>query len=204
MAAEVAGPAVTAPPRTAAIILAAGSSCRMGKDNKLLLPYRGAALVTHAVRAALASKADPVVVVTGHESEEVRAALSGMNVQFAHADNHAEGMSRSLQAGLAALPSAIDGAIIMLGDMPLVQAATVDRLIETFDPWADASICIPVHEGKRGNPILLAREFFGEIMDLAGDTGARPILAGHSDQIADVPVDDAGVLRDFDTAEDLQ
>ena len=203
MAAEIAGPTVTAPPRTAAIILAAGSSRRMGRDNKLLLPYRNAPLVTHAVEAALASRADPVIVVTGHEQEAVRAALSDMNVQFANADNHAEGMSRSLQAGLAGLPEEINGAVIMLGDMPLVQSATVDRLIESFDPWADASICIPVHDGKRGNPILLAREFFAEIMTLEGDTGARSILADHGEQIVEVPVNDAGVLRDFDTAEDL-
>ncbi len=204
MVAESAGPAVTAPPRTAAIILAAGSSRRMGSANKLLMPYRGAPLVTHAVRAALASKADPVIVVTGHQREEIKSALSDMNVQFVNADAHPEGMSRSLHAGIAALPSEIDGAIIMLGDMPLVQSATVNRLIEAFDPWADASICIPVHDGKRGNPILLAREFFSQIMALEGDTGARGLLADHSDQIVEVAVDDAGVLRDFDTADDLQ
>jgi molybdenum cofactor cytidylyltransferase len=204
MIAESAGAAVTVPPRVAAIILAAGSSRRMGNANKLLMPYRGAPLISHAVRAALASKAEPVILVTGHEQDQLRAALADLDVQFIHAGTHSEGMSRSLQAGVSALPSGIEGAVVMLGDMPLVQAATIDRLIEAFDPWADASICIPVHDGKRGNPVLLARDYFGEVMALEGDTGARTLLAAHNDQIVEVAVDDVGVLQDFDTAEDLR
>jgi molybdenum cofactor cytidylyltransferase len=203
MTAQNAGLVVTAPPRTAAIILAAGSSRRMGKANKLLAPYRGEPMIAQVVRAALASKADPVIVVTGHEQEQVRAALSAFDVQFTHAGEHDQGMSRSLQAGIAVLSADSAGAAIMLGDMPLVRPETVDRLIEEFDPWADASICIPCHEGKRGNPILLAREFFEEIMSLDGDTGARSIIQKYSEQIVDVAVDDPGVLRDFDTAQDL-
>ncbi len=191
------------PPRIAAVVLAAGRSRRMGEENKLLSPIAGRPMVAHAVEAALRSRADPVVVVTGHDGEAVRAALAGLDVRFVDNPDYAAGMSTSLRAGLAALPEDIDGAVICLGDMPRVSAALIDRLIESFDADAGRAICVPCHRGRRGNPVLWAARFFPEMARLSGDRGARRLLVAHDASVHEVAWEDDGVLIDVDTPEML-
>jgi molybdenum cofactor cytidylyltransferase len=184
--------------RVAAIVLAAGQSRRMG-SNKMMADVGGVPMISRAVGAALASKASPVVVVTGHEAERVRAALTGRNVTFAHNASFAEGLSTSLRSGLDALPADIDGAIIALGDMPSVTAAHLDRLIAAFDPDGGAAICVPTFNGKRGNPVLWAKAYFPEMREVAGDVGARHLIGAHGDDIREVAMPDTGILEDLDT-----
>lgn len=185
-------------PKVAALVLAAGRSSRMGA-NKLLAPVEGRPMLRHAVEAALASRADSVLVVTGHEREAVEAALSGLPVTLVHSPSHAEGLSASLKAGIAALPPDIDAAVVCLGDMPRVGAAVIDRLIDAYAPAEGRAVCVPTHAGKRGNPVLWDRRFFAEILDLRGDVGARHLIGAHADRVVEVPVQDAGVLLDVDT-----
>jgi molybdenum cofactor cytidylyltransferase len=191
-------PGPARPPKVAALVLAAGRSSRMGA-NKLLAAVEGRPMLRHAVEAALASRAGPVLVVTGHEREGVEAALAGLPVSFVHSPAHAEGLSASLKAGIAALPPDVDAAVVCLGDMPRVAAGVVDRLIESYAPAEGRAVCVPTHAGKRGNPVLWDRRFFAEILDLRGDVGARHLIGAHADQVAEVPVEDAGVLLDVDT-----
>jgi molybdenum cofactor cytidylyltransferase len=191
-------------PRIAALVLAAGQSRRMGKTNKLLAEVEGAPMVTRAVDAALASKAKPVVVVTGHEREAVEVALKGRDVRFAHNPDYAQGLSASLKAGLAALPAEADGVVVMLGDMPRVTAEHVNRLIAAYNPVENRSIVIPTHRGKRGNPALFARRFLAEMTRIAGDVGAKGVIGQHADEVAEVPFDDDGVLLDIDTPQALK
>ncbi|HEY0836513.1 MAG TPA: molybdopterin-binding/glycosyltransferase family 2 protein, partial [Azospirillum sp.] len=134
--ASVGEPPATAPraPRIAALVLAAGRSTRMGGPNKLLADLDGRALVARTVDAALASRARPVIVVTGHQRDEVTAALAGRPVQFVHNPDFAEGLSTSLRAGLAAVPADADGALVCLGDMPEVSGVVIDRLIAAYNP----------------------------------------------------------------------
>ena len=193
-----------AAPRIAAVVLAAGQSRRMGAANKLLSPVDGRPMVAHAVDAALASRADPVIVVTGHEADRVGRALAGRTVTLVHNPDYADGLSRSLRAGLAALPAAVDGAVVCLGDMPRVSAALIDRLIAAFAPADGRAIIVPTHAGRRGNPLVWARRYFAEMATLDGDIGARPLLRRHGDQVAEVAVDDSAVLVDVDTAEMLR
>lgn len=190
-------------PRIAAVVLAAGASRRMGGRNKLIEPVGGRPMVRRVVEAALASPARPVIVVTGHEAEKVRAALAGLNVQCVHNALFAEGQSTSLKAGLVQVPAGADGAVILLGDMPLVTAEIVTRLIAAFNPTEGRTICVPVHAGRRGNPVVWARRHFPEMMALAGDTGARPLLAAHADEVCEVEVATDAIHRDFDTPESL-
>ena len=190
-------------PRIAAIVLAAGRSTRMGPRNKLLEPVDGVPMVRRTVATALGSRARPVVVVTGHMREEVRRALAGLDVQFAHNPRYAEGLGTSLAAGIAALPAGLEGALIALGDMPSVAPAHLDRLIAAFAPQEGRAICIAMHQGKRGNPVLFAVEFFAELMDIGGDTGARYLIGRHQEQIAEVEMDSPAVLLDVDTPEAL-
>ena len=190
-------------PRIAAIVMAAGRSTRMGARNKLLEPMDGVPMVRRAVMTALASRARPVLVVTGHMRGEVAAALAGLDVTLTHNPLFADGMSTSLAAGIAALPGNIDGALIALGDMPGVLPAHLDRLIASFAPLEGRAICIAMHAGKRGNPVLFAAQFFAELKTITGDTGARYLIGKHQDQIAEVEMGSAGVLIDIDTPEAL-
>jgi len=190
--------------RIAAIVLAGGRSRRMAPRNKLLIADReGIAMVARTVDQVLASRARPVVVVTGHDAPGVEAALAGRAVRFAHAPDYADGLSASLRAGLGALPPDIEGVVVCLGDMPLVTGAMIDRLLAAFDPEEGRAIVLPTFHGKQGNPMLWAAEFFDAMRAVAGDVGARHLVGAHADRVAEVEMGDEAVLRDFDTPEAL-
>jgi molybdenum cofactor cytidylyltransferase len=188
----------------AAIILAAGRSTRMGGPNKLLAEFDGKKLVRIATEQALASKASGVIVVTGHQAELVEHALAGLNVKFVRNPDFAGGMASSVKAGIAAVPADADGAVICLGDMPLIDSGLIDRLIEAFAPDRGNLIAVPVADGRRGNPVLWSRRFFNELMALDGDIGARHLIARHAEAVADVPVEGNGAFLDIDTPQALE
>jgi molybdenum cofactor cytidylyltransferase len=198
-------PAATTPraPRIAAIVLAAGRSSRMGSANKLLADVSGLPMVRRAVEGAIASQAKPVVVVTGNEQGKMQAALRGCKVTFVHNASFTEGMSTSLQTGLAALPANVDGVLVCLGDMPLVTATALDRLIAAFNPLEGRAICVPTWNGKRGNPVLWDRRFFPAMAELAGDVGAKHLIGEHADLVVEVAMSDDAVLTDIDTPDAL-
>ncbi|RJF83827.1 4-diphosphocytidyl-2C-methyl-D-erythritol kinase [Azospirillum cavernae] len=185
--------------RVTALVLAAGRSSRMGGTNKLLADVGGAPLVARAVDAALASQADTVIVVTGHQGEAVAAALAGKPVRFVHNPHFADGLSASLRVGLAAVPADADAVVVCLGDMPRVAAGVIDRLIAAYNPLEGRAICVPTTHGKQGNPVLWDRGYFTEMAGLTGDSGAKRLIGQHADQLCEVSVDDAGVLYDVDT-----
>ncbi len=188
----------------AAIILAAGRSTRMGGPNKLLAELEGKKLVRIATEQALASKASEVIVVTGHQAELVEQALEGLKVKFVRNPDFAGGLASSVKAGIAAVPANADGAIICLGDMPLIDAKLIDRLIESFAPDRGNLIVVPVADGRRGNPVLWSRRFFAELMTLDGDIGARHLIAKHGEAVAEVPVEGDGAFLDIDTPQALE
>jgi molybdenum cofactor cytidylyltransferase len=183
----------------AAIILAAGRSTRMGGPNKLLAELGGKPLVRIVTEQALASKAQGVIVVTGHQAAEVEKALSGLKVKFVRNPDFAGGLATSVKAGIAAVPANADGAVICLGDMPLIDADLIDRLIEAFAPDRGSLIAVPVSDNRRGNPVLWSRRFFRELMALDGDIGARHLIAKHPEAVAEVPVEGHGAFLDIDT-----
>jgi molybdenum cofactor cytidylyltransferase len=187
----------------AAIILAAGRSTRMGGPNKLLAELGGKTLVRIVTEQALASKAQGVIVVTGHQSGEVRKALRGLQVTFVHNPDFADGLASSVKTGIAAVPAGADGAVICLGDMPLISADLIDRLIEAFAPDRGNLIVVPVSDGRRGNPVLWSRRFFNELMTLDGDIGARHLIVRHSEAVAEVSVEGRGAFLDIDTPQAL-
>ena len=187
----------------AAVILAAGRSTRMGGPNKLLAELGGKPLVRIVTEQALASKAKGVIVVTGHQAGEVEKALRGLKVTFVHNPDFAAGLASSVKAGIAAVPTGADGAVICLGDMPLIDSQLIDRLIEAFAPDRGQLIALPVSDGRRGNPVLWARRFFNELMTLDGDIGARHLIAKHGEAVAEVPVEGHGAFLDIDTPQAL-
>ncbi|MFQ5936356.1 MAG: NTP transferase domain-containing protein, partial [Acidiferrobacterales bacterium] len=139
--------------RVAAIVLAAGRSTRTGNRNKLLVELEGVSLVQRVVQALTGSRVDPIIVVVGHQYQQVQEALADEPVTFTYNPDYAEGMSSSLRRGLAALPEEADAFLICLADMPQVSAAHIDPLIAAFEPTQGREICVPTFRGQRGNPV---------------------------------------------------
>jgi molybdenum cofactor cytidylyltransferase len=186
----------------AALILAAGRSERMGGANKLVATIGGTPLVRIVAEAALASRASPVVAVSGHGAAAVGAALGGLDVAIVHNPDYAAGLSTSLAAGIAALPKGADGAIVLLGDMPQIDPATIDRLIAALDPGRGIHIVVPTHRGERGNPVVWSAAFFNALKALTGDAGGRHLIAANGRAVASVECGPA-VAVDVDTPEAL-
>jgi molybdenum cofactor cytidylyltransferase len=191
----------------AAVILAAGRARRFQagpNDSKVLAGLAGKPLVRHVAEAALASRTRPVFVVTGQAAEKVEALLADLDVIFVRNPDPDAGLSRSLVCGLAALPADVAGAVILLADMPYVTAALIDRLIAAFATAPrEPQAVVPVHAGRRGNPVLLGRAIFAQAMALEGDRGARALLDAPGTDVVECPIDDEAVAIDIDTQEAL-
>jgi molybdenum cofactor cytidylyltransferase len=200
----------TAPaaPRVTALLLAAGMSRRMGGPNKLLQDVGGEAMVARSLQSLRKAQVDDIVVVLGHNGALVREAVlkggADKRIRFAENPNYAEGLSTSLQAGLAVLPENADAVLVCLADMPAVTPQQIDRLIAAFNPIEQRAICVPTFQGKRGNPILWARRFVPEMRKLAGDVGARHLIGENAETVCEVEMGDAAVLTDLDTPEALR
>ena len=185
----------------AAIILAAGQSTRFRAAGgtgvtKLVATLAGRPLVRHVAEAALASRVGPIIVVTGHARDEVMAALSGLRVMEIGNPLYASGLASSLKAGIAAVPTT-KGALVLLGDMPFVGAALLDRMIDVFEARPEVEAVVPVHGKQRGNPVLVGRKLFPAIAALSGDEGARKIIAAA--KVAEIAVEEDAVTVDIDT-----
>lgn len=180
----------------AGIILAAGRSSRMG-THKLLLPLGGKPLVAYAVGAALRSTAHPILVVIGHEAEQVRAALPDGPYEVIENRHYSEGMSSSLRAGIAAVPGYVAGAIVLLADQPLLQSRHMDLLV-TEARSAPDSIVAASYDMRRGNPVYFPRRLFAELLTIEGDEGGRSVIACHRDELRLVPITPAEVALDVD------
>jgi molybdenum cofactor cytidylyltransferase len=187
----------------AGVILAAGRSARMAPRNKLLETIGGSPVIARVAETALASAARPVVVVTGFEAGRIAEALRGLAVLSVHNPDFAAGLSTSLRAGLAALPAKSDGALILLGDMPFVEAGDLEALIEAFAAKDRNSICVPVRHGRTGNPVLWGSAYFPEMMRLSGDAGAKLLLEIHREHVTEVEAVSDGIFADVDAPSDL-
>ena len=200
----------------AAIILAAGSSSRMGAGrHKLFLPLGEQPVLIHVLEAVLAAQTRPTILVLGHQAEQAHAMLAPYLHQPAlHVvENPAyqQGMSTSLRAGLHALAHAnehspqqqIGAAIIVLGDQPLMTTRIIDDLITTWQT-SGKRIIAPLYHGKRGNPVLFSASLFPELETVTGDEGGRSVIERHREEIVTVEVGDAQASYDVDTWEAYQ
>lgn len=190
-------------PRIAALVLAAGQSRRMGTDNKLLAEIDGKAMLARVLETVAESQCVKTLLVTGHEAEAVGALAERYKVPQVHNPDYEQGLSTSLKAGLAALGDDVDGAIVCLGDMPRLKPAALNGLIAAFNPVEGRAICVPTHEGKRGNPVLWGRRFFESMQELAGDVGAKHLIGEYAELVCEVPMDGSEIFLDVDTPEAL-
>ena len=153
----------------------------------------------------LAGGIEDLVVVTGHQAPAIEAALSGLNLRFAHNPDFADGQSCSVAAGIAAMPASASGALIALGDMPYLSADLVAEMVQDHARLSDHNtrISFPVYDGRRGNPVLWGSGFFKALQDLTGDIGGREILAAHPAAVNSITWRDDSIHRDIDNPDDM-
>ncbi len=206
------------PGSVAAIILAAGSSSRMGGGrHKLLLPLADRPVLAHVLDAVLASVARPIILVLGHHAEAVRSRVASYLTQpdliVVENPDYLQGMSTSMRVGIQTLLArqsagtedtpASTGTLILLGDQPLITAQIINTLIVTQQATRKR-IVAPLYEGKRGNPTLFAASLLPELLEVSGDEGGRSVLTNHKDELATVEVGNAMTNYDVDTWEAYQ
>ena len=131
------------------------------------------------------------------------AALAGLDVMFVDNPDYAVGLSGSLKAGIGAMPADCDGALVLLGDMPQITSAHLDRLIAAFAAAPGDAIIVPTHKGRRGNPVLWPRAYFAEMLQLKGDAGAKRLMAAHAGDVREVDLGTGAIFADVDTPEAL-
>lgn len=192
-------------PRVSAILLAAGASRRMAGRDKLLEPVNGVPLLRVLAERLIASAVDEVLCVTAPDAPARRAVLDGLALRTVVNPRAAEGMGTSISAGIGAVDPRADAALIVLGDMPEIDAADVDRLIAGFDPGEGRAIVrAATPDGRAGQPVLFGRRFFEALRALGGDMGARSIVEEHPEFVVDVVLPGTHAVRDLDTPEAWQ
>lgn len=188
-------------PDVAAVLLAAGTSTRFGRANKLLASFDDESVVRRATRTLTAAGVGTVTVVVGHQADRVRNALDGLDVRFVDNPRYEEGLATSVCAGVEAVRDEADAAVFALGDMPLVRPATVTLLVDAYR--ADVGDALAAgYRGRRGNPVLFDARYFDRLCAESGDRGGRRALF-ENDRAAVVETDDPGVLADVDDRDDL-
>ncbi len=188
------------------IILAAGAGQRFGQ-NKLLLPFQEHTVLYHVVKAALEAPLDPVVLVVGYESEKALTALEELKyspkLRIVHNPHWDLGRTSSLQLGLRTLPPDAPGALVLLGDMPLMTSKLIARVVKAF--LDTQKPCFPVYRGSAGRPVALPRELFEEFAQLRGDESGLKILHKHWESAVKLELapDEEPTQWDVDTPDDL-
>lgn len=191
---------------TAGVVLAAGMSTRLGRP-KQLIDVGGRPMLARVLGAALSSALEAVVLVLGHEAEGIKAALgevlSDPRLRTLLNPKYRKGMSSSLRAGLLPLIDDFPSVMFLLGDQPFVDARTINLLLERF--WSSGKdICVPVCQGERRNPVVFSRRFYGEILELTGDAGARGIIGANPERVLQVEIQDPRCFLDVDDEEDAR
>jgi molybdenum cofactor cytidylyltransferase len=200
-----AAPVALGSQRIAGILLAAGLARRMGRQ-KLLLDVRGKPVVGWSAER-LAAHVDDLIVVTGHDADDVRAALHGVEaarsrrrpVRFVVNPRPEDGQGTSIACGASALGDDVTAAFVALGDQPGVPDGVFRKLVGALRPGV--SIVAPVYRGTQGTPVLFGADVFGELRALRGDTGARPVVMARPERVHR-EMFDLAMPDDVDTPED--
>jgi molybdenum cofactor cytidylyltransferase len=189
-------------PVITAIVLAAGTSGRMGRP-KPLLPFGDAPMIARVIESLKRARVADIYVVTGHESAAVVAAVTGYRVSTIHNPDYAKGeMLSSLRAGFVALDIYVDSFLVVLGDQPAVKSETIRDIVSRGR--RETPLVIPTYGGKRGHPVLISTELIEEIEALPPSGTLRDVVHRHLDKAVLVEVDDPAIVADVDTPEDYQ
>jgi molybdenum cofactor cytidylyltransferase len=184
----------------AAIVLAAGTSSRMGRP-KQVLPVKGKPMLEMVLDVYRRAKVDAIVVVLGANAAQIMRGLNLRKERVITNPLYRNGMSGSLRLGLREAEKGADAVIVALADQPFLSTDTINKMIEAYSKTR-APVVVPVYRGVRGNPVLFDRSLFSEIKRIRGDRGARSVVERHRDRLLEVAVEDEGVLFDIDTPSD--
>ena len=190
-----------------AVILAAGESKRMGKQNKLLLPVAGEALLIKLIKSVCDSDVGQVIVVIGHEAEKIRRKLNNFPLSFVYNPKFSEGKTTSIKSGLKEVSPDCDGYMICLADMPFINTSEINKLIHAYAQnriKEKRLIVIPVYQGHRGNPVLFSTEFREDILEHKIEYGCKGVIMNNFESVKEIEMDDDSMLLDVDTLEDYQ
>ena len=194
------------PKKTAGIILAGGSSTRFGRPKQLLM-LKGKYLLEYALNAALESELNHVVLVLGHEHQNILHTLGACTtherLQVVINHRYLEGQSRSLQAGLLKIRQAFPAVMFLLGDQPMLDSNTIDHMLNKFR-YSGKDICVPVCNGKRRNPTIFNKALYNQIMSIEGDMGARDIIRANPERVLYLEINDPLCFFDIDSQKDLE
>jgi CTP:molybdopterin cytidylyltransferase MocA len=186
---------------SAGLILAAGSSRRMGSPKQLLL-IDGRPMLERVVEQATASTLDAVVVVLGAAADEIQPRVDFGRAGILFNPNHAAGMASSLRAGLTSMSDGVDRIMVMLGDQPDLDASLLDRLLALQETSGLPAAALSF-KGLLHPPVVLKRELWGDLMTLEGDVGCRAVIRARPELVARLPVErDLKHPVDVDTPED--
>jgi|TARA_Y100001949_G_scaffold156516_1_gene145453 molybdenum cofactor cytidylyltransferase len=185
--------------KVSAIILAAGQSSRMENGNKLLLPINEIPMISHVCNTVLTAGLDPVVVVTGFESDLVTQAIPTAINDIIYNSHWQSGMASSIYEGLSALPQNVDGNMIVLGDMPMISKDTLTLLIDEFIMLNGQHIIYPIYEERQANPVIFPKKYFQEILSSTGDRGCKKVLKQYPDDVVGVSIGSPEVVFDCDS-----
>ena len=185
-----------------AILLAAGLSRRFGTENKLLVELNGTPMVRRTASCLCDSKAERVIVVLGHEADQVDAALDGLPLETIRNPSYRDGQVTSVRAGLEAVDDDAVGIMMCLSDQPLLNATDYDVLIDAFLDQP-TRVVVPFLSGKRGNPVVLPAALRHDILSGGMNVGCRSFIDRHPDLVLPVEVSNPAYRADFDTPEAL-
>ncbi len=185
----------------AGVVLAAGTSTRMGR-NKLLLELGGSTLLRRAVSRATHAGLDPVVVVLGHEAERAGRELDGLAVRTALNPAYQQGINGSLRTGIAVLPADAQAVVVVLADMPFVTSDMLATLVRRFRSGS-APLVISEYDGVNAPPMLYDRSLFPELLAMSGEGCGREVVRRHRHE-ADVVAWPASALDDLDVPDDYE
>ena len=185
----------------AGVVLAAGSSIRMGR-NKLFFELDGETLLRRVVRRAIGAGLDPIIVVVGHEGERARTELSGLSCTPVDNPDHAKGINLSLRTGISQVPERARAAVVMLADMPFVTSEMVAGLVARYRENT-APLVISAYGDVNAPPMLYDRALFPELQRMEGEGCGRQVVRRHRDEAVVLSWPPAA-LRDIDVPEDYE
>jgi molybdenum cofactor cytidylyltransferase len=187
-----------------AILLAAGESKRMGR-SKQMLEWRGKTLLLHVLENLINSDVDEIILVLGHEAEQIRKCLPVVQIKIVINPDYQKGMSSSLRYGLLAMDPRSEAFLVLLADQPGIGPEIINHLIRDFQKTnPKPGIVRPVYRGLQGHPVLIGVQYLQEALQLQGDVGARQILMNHPEDVLEIQVDRDVVLKDIDTPEEYR
>jgi len=188
--------------KTWAIILAAGESKRMGSP-KLLLPFGDMTVIEKVISNVKSSKVDNILVVLGENGDKIEDRIRTYGIKYCYNDYYKDGMLSSVRCGFRNIPAKYRAVLVFQGDQPLISPVSINVIIDSFSSSCKG-IVIPVHDKKRGHPVMIGRKYHDEIEKLDPGTGLKGLAEKFPEDVFEIEVDDPGILKDMDTLDEYR